>query len=70
MTIEISEGVSKDIFVDGGNITVSIHTWANGDGANILVHSIGASLPLRMAGAFRWEELEVIAAALSAAINS
>jgi hypothetical protein len=57
----------KEIFLDAGDLNVTIHTWANGEGASIMVHGKGPELPLRMSGAFRWEELDAILVALTAA---
>lgn len=48
-------------------MSVTINTWANHEGASIMVHGKGPELPLRMAGAFRWEELDAIMVALTAA---
>ena len=60
---------SKEIFVDAGKLTVTINTWSNMEGVNLMVHGAGSSneLALRMAGAFRWEEIDAILVALAAA---
>lgn len=50
---------------DGG--TVTVNQWANHEGASLMVHGKGPELPLRMAGAFRWEEIDAIIVALTAA---
>lgn len=67
MKLETMQANSKEIFLDAGYISVTINTWANHEGASIMVHGKGQELPLRMAGAFRWEELDAILVALAAA---
>ena len=67
MKLETFTMPSKEIFLDVGHMTVTINTWANHEGASIMVHGKGPELPLRMAGAFRWEELDAIMVALAAA---
>lgn len=67
MKFDITSSPCKEIFVEGENINVTINTWANLEGATIMVHSEGPNLPLRMAGAFTWEELDIIAMAIAAA---
>lgn len=58
---------TKEIFVDAGKFTVTVNTLANLEGCNLMVHGKGESIPLRMAGAFRWEEIDAIIVALAAA---
>jgi hypothetical protein len=67
MKLETMKSDSKEIFLDAGNMTVTINTWANKEGASIMVHGAGPELPLRMAGSFRWEEMDAILVALAAA---
>ena len=67
MKLETFKTDSKEIFLDAGKITVTVNTWSNCEGASIMVHGSGPELPLRMAGAFRWEELDAILVALAAA---
>ena len=65
MKLETLKSNCTETFVefDGGSVTVN--TWANCEGANIMVH--GKDVSLRMAGAFRWEEIDAIIVALTAA---
>lgn len=49
----------------GGSVTVC--SWGNHEGASLMVHGKGPELPLRMAGSFRWEEIDAILVALAAA---
>lgn len=67
MKLETFTTDCKEIFLDAGKITVTVNTWANYEGASLMVHGKGPELPLRMAGAFRWEELDAILVALAAA---
>jgi hypothetical protein len=67
MKLETFKADCKEIFLDAGDLTVTVHTWANYLGASIMVHGKGPELPLRMAGAFRWEEIDAILVALTAA---
>lgn len=57
MKLETFKTDSKEIFVEGNGISVTVNTWANYEGCNLMVHGKGPELLLRMAGAFRWEEL-------------
>jgi hypothetical protein len=67
MKLETMKSDSKEIFLYAGNMTVTINTWSNHEGASIMVHGAGPELPLRMAGAFRWEDIDAILVALAAA---
>jgi len=67
MKLETFKADSKEVFVDAGNMSVTINTWANMEGASIMVHGKGPELPMRMAGAFLWEEIDAIIVALAAA---
>ena len=66
MKLETFKSNSKEIFLDAGDMTVTMNTWSNHEGASIMVHGKGPELPLRMAGAFRWEELDAIMVAIAA----
>lgn len=65
MKLETIKSQTTEIYLefDGGSVTVN--PWANCEGASIMVH--GNNLSLRMAGAFRWEEIDAIIVALTAA---
>jgi len=67
MKMETYRATCKEIFVETDSITVTVNTWANSEGVSIMVHGKGPALPLRMAGAFRWDELDALAVALAAA---
>jgi len=67
--VNLSTTVSetKEIFVDGGKFTVTVNTWANLQGCSLMVHGNSENMPMRMAGSFRWEEIDAIIVALAAA---
>lgn len=67
MKLETFKSPSTEIFLDAGNMTVTVNTWANQEGASLMVHGSGPELTLRMAGSFRWEEIDAIIVALAAA---
>lgn len=67
MKLETFKAPSTEVFLDAGKMTVTVNVWSNGEGASLMVHGAGPELPLRMAGAFRWEELDAILVALAAA---
>ncbi len=67
MKLEAFSNNSKEIFIENGNLSVTVNSWANCEGASIMVHGEGPGYPMRMAGAFRWEEIDLIIAALAAA---
>lgn len=67
MKLETIKSQSQEIFVEAGNMSVTVNTWSNGEGASMMVHGQGPELPLRMAGSFRWEEIDAIIVALAAA---
>jgi hypothetical protein len=65
MKLETFKSPTNEVFLefDGGSVTVN--PWSNCEGVSIMVH--GKDLSLRMAGAFRWEEIDAIIVALTAA---
>lgn len=65
MKLETLKSDSKEIFLEVDDFSVTVNTWSNHEGASIMVH--GKDLALRMAGSFRWEEIDAIIAALAAA---
>lgn len=65
MKLQTFKSDSKEIFLEANGFSVTVNTWANCEGASLMVHGEGTAL--RMAGAFRWEEIDAIIAALAAA---
>ncbi len=70
MKLETIKTQCTEIYLDAGSISVSVNCWSNLEGASIMVHGAGPEIPMRMAGAFRWEELDAILVALAAARSS
>lgn len=58
---------TKEVFMEGGGINVSVYSWGNLEGCSFIVHGNGEQMPLRLAGSFRWEELDLLLAALTVA---
>ena len=67
MKMETFTSNTKEVFVEGNGVSVIVNIWGNLEGCSVMVHGKGSELPIRMAGAFRWEELDVILVALTAA---
>ncbi len=67
MKLETFTSQSKETYLEAKSVIVTVNTWANLEGASIMVHGKGPELPMRMAGSFRWEELDAIIVALAAA---
>ena len=65
--LETFTSQSKETYLEAESVIVTVNTWANMEGASIMVHGKGPDLPMRMAGSFRWEELDAIIVALAAA---
>ena len=65
MKLETEAREVKEIYMDHGDFNVTVTTWSNHEGASMMVH--GKDLQLRFAGAFRWDEIDVMIAALSTA---
>ena len=67
MKLETFTSQSKETYLEAKSVIVTVNTWANLEGASIMVHGKGPELPMRMAGSFLWEELDAIIVALAAA---
>jgi hypothetical protein len=67
MKLESFKSPCVEVFVQLGDLSVTVNTWGNHEGFNLMVHGKGPELPLCMAGAFRWEEADAIIAAIVAA---
>lgn len=67
MKLDAIKTESKEVFVTGNGVIVTVNTWSNVEGCNLMVHGESKEMPIRMAGAFRWEEIDVILTALNAA---
>lgn len=58
---------SKEIYLDAARVSVTVNLWSNCEGVNIQVHGKNGDLPLKLAGALRWEDIDALMVALSAA---
>lgn len=68
MKLEAFKDSTYETFVEGHDVTATVHAWSNGEGANVMLHGKGdGGLALRAAFAGRWEELDVLLVALTAA---
>lgn len=67
MKLEAIKTDTKETFLEGSDVTVSVYQWGNLEGCSFLVHGNGSSMPLRVAASLRWEELDTLIAALTIA---
>ncbi len=67
MKLSSVKTTTKEIFLEGPDITVSVYPWGNSEGCSFLVHGSGKEMPLRLAASLRWEELDTLLAALTVA---
>lgn len=68
MKLETLKADCKEIFLETDSVNVTVFTWSNLEGASLLVHDTAkGGLQLRMAGSFRWEDIDAILVALNAA---
>jgi hypothetical protein len=67
MKLETIVTPSKEVYLQAGDMSVTVNTWSNCEGLSLMVHGKGPELPLRMAGSFRWQEIDAILVALAAA---
>jgi hypothetical protein len=67
MKLETFKSDTKETFVTGNGITVSVYQWGNLEGCSFMLHQDGETMPLRCAASLRWEELDTLLVALTAA---
>lgn len=65
MKLETISSPSKEIYIECNGVTVTANCWSNFEGVNIMMHS--KDLALRLSGALRWEEVDALLVALTAA---
>jgi len=70
MKLETFKSPTKETYVTGNGITVTVYDWANLEGCSFMIHQDGESMPLRCAASLRWEELDTLLVALAAARSS
>jgi hypothetical protein len=67
MKLETIITPSKEIYLQAGDMSVTVNTWSNCEGMNVMIHGAGKDLPLRMACSLTWQEADVLVIALTAA---
>lgn len=70
MKLETFKTDTKETFVVGNGISVTVYQWGNCEGCSFLIHQDGDTMPLRCAASLRWEELDTLLVALTAARSS
>ncbi len=70
MKLESFKAPTTEVFVTGNGVSVTANPWANCEGLSVMIHSEGEGLPIRAAFSLRWEELDVLMVALTAARSS
>ena len=65
MKLETIKTPTTEVFVQHGDITITVTQWGNMAGANIMV--TGKDLALRMSCSMPWEEIAALQVALAAA---
>lgn len=67
MKLETFKTDTKETFVSGNGISVTVYQWGNLEGCSFMIHQDGQIMPLRCAASLRWEELDTLLVALTAA---
>jgi hypothetical protein len=65
MKLETFRSPTTEIFVEGTDVTATANPWANCEGLSFMLH--GKDAAIKVAGSLRWEELDVLLIALTAA---
>lgn len=58
---------TAEVFVTGDGVTVTANPWANHEGVSVMIHGEGKHMPIRAAFSLRWEELDALMVAMTAA---
>lgn len=65
MKMETFKGTTTEIYLQGEGVSVTVNPWANHEGFNVMMH--GNDLSLRFAASMRWEDADMLIAAISVA---
>ena len=65
MKLETIKTPTTEVFVQQGDMTITVTQWGNMEGVNIMV--TGKDLAIRMSCAMTWQEITALQAALAAA---
>jgi len=67
MKFETLTAQTTEYYLEADKVSVSVNPWSNMEGANIMLLGNGEGMPLRMACALRWEEIDMLIATLAVA---
>lgn len=70
MKLETIRQITTEVQLSGNGVDVTCYQWANGEGTCCIVHNTEDSMAQRTAFSLRWEELDVLLVALTAARSS
>ena len=70
MKLESFKAQTTEVFVAGNGVSVTATPWANCEGISVMIHGEGDGLPIRAAFSLRWEELDALLVAVTAARSS
>ena len=65
MKLETIKTSTTEVFVQQGDMTITVTQWGNMEGVNIMV--TGKDLAIRMSCAMTWQEITALQVALAAA---
>ena len=65
MNLETIKTPTTEVFVQQGDMTITVTQWGNMEGVNIMV--TGKDLAIRMSCAMTWQEIAALQVALAAA---
>lgn len=65
MKLETIKTQTTETYLDGKDFSVTVTPWGNQEGVNIMM--CGKDLHLKFAACLRWEEADMLAAALAVA---
>ncbi|MDP1543173.1 MAG: hypothetical protein Q8L99_08490 [Polycyclovorans sp.] len=67
MKLETHISQTTEVFVTGDGISVTANPWANHEGLSVMIHGEGKHMPIRAAFSLRWEEMDALIVAMTAA---
>ena len=65
MKLETIRTKTTETFLQGNDFSVTVTPWGNCEGASVMVN--GKDLSVKLAAAMRWEEIDMLIAALAVA---
>jgi hypothetical protein len=70
MKLDTYKANTKETYVTGNGISVTVYEWGNLEGCSFMIHQDGQTMPIRCAASLRWDELDTLLVALTAARSS